>query len=75
MVPLVNGYKKELQKTLKGIEPQTLLHDSVFVKIDQASKLFKVIVLKTEETIPTLPSSSNSIANIGHQRMKKQCGS
>ncbi len=52
MVPLVNGYKKELQKTLKGIEPQTLLHDSVFVKIDQASKLFKVIVLKTEETIP-----------------------
>ena len=51
MVPLVNGYKKELQKTLKGIEPQTLLHDSVFVKIDQASKLFKVIVLKTAATI------------------------
>lgn len=52
LVPLVEKYKKDLQKTLKGIEPQTLLHDSVFVKIDQASKLFKVIVLKTEETIP-----------------------
>jgi hypothetical protein len=28
-----------------------LLHDSVFVKIDSASKLFSVVVLKTEETI------------------------
>jgi L-fucose mutarotase/ribose pyranase (RbsD/FucU family) len=52
LVPLINDYKKDLQKTLKGIEPLTLMHDSVFVKIDQASKLFKVIVLKTEETIP-----------------------
>lgn len=52
LVPLVEKYKKDLQKTLKGIEPQTLLHDSVFAKIDQASNLFKVIVLKTEETIP-----------------------
>jgi len=52
LVPLVEDYRKELQKTLKGIEPQTLLHDSVFVKIDQASRLFKVLVLKTEETIP-----------------------
>ncbi|MEI7829759.1 MAG: hypothetical protein WCI31_08310 [Prolixibacteraceae bacterium] len=52
LVPLIDDYKKDLQKTLKGIEPQTMLHDSVFVKIDQASKLFKIIVLKTEETIP-----------------------
>jgi len=52
LVPLVNSYKKELQKTLKEVKPLTLLHDSVFVKIDQASKLFKVIILKTEETIP-----------------------
>jgi len=51
-VPYIDNYKKELQKTLKGIQPQTMLHDTVFVKIDQASKLFKVIVLKTEETIP-----------------------
>jgi len=51
-VPFIDTYKKELQKTLKGIQPQTMLHDTVFVKIDQASKLFKVLVLKTEETIP-----------------------
>jgi hypothetical protein len=52
LVPLINDYKKDLQKTLKGIEPLTLMHDSVFIKIDQASRLFKVIILKTEETIP-----------------------
>ena len=52
LVPQVDNYRKALQKTLKGIEPQTLLHDSVFVKIDKASKLFKIIILKTEETIP-----------------------
>ncbi len=52
MVSYIDNYKKQLQKTLNGIEPLTLLHDSVFVKIDKAAKLFKVIVLKTEETIP-----------------------
>jgi hypothetical protein len=31
---------------------QTLLHDSVFVKLDAASKLFRVLVLKTNGTIP-----------------------
>lgn len=52
MVPYIENYKKELANNLKGIEPQTLLHDSVFVKIDKASKLFQIIVLKTEEVIP-----------------------
>ncbi len=38
---------------LFGVLPvQTILHDSVFSKLDAASKLFKVLVLKTNETIP-----------------------
>jgi D-ribose pyranose/furanose isomerase RbsD len=52
MVPYIENYKKQLQKNLKEIVPLTMLHDSVFVKIDKASKLFKVVVLKTEEVIP-----------------------
>jgi len=51
-VPYIDNYKKELLKTLNGIQPLTMLHDTVFVKLDQASKLFKVVVLKTEEIIP-----------------------
>ena len=31
---------------------QTMLHDSVFRKLDTESKLFKVLVIKTNETIP-----------------------
>ena len=47
----VGSYRKSLNEILQGIEVQTILHDSVFVKIDEASKLFKVLVLKTEGTI------------------------
>jgi hypothetical protein len=36
----------------KGREVQTILHDSVFAKLDQASHLFKVLVLKTNAAIP-----------------------
>lgn len=31
---------------------ETILHDSVFRKLDTESKLFKVLVIKTNETIP-----------------------
>ncbi|MCF3109368.1 hypothetical protein LL912_11330 [Niabella sp. CC-SYL272] len=31
---------------------QTILHDSIFKKMDDASRLFKILVLKTTETIP-----------------------
>jgi len=44
-------YKKSLGGMLHGSDVQTILHDSVFEKIDEASKLFKVLVLKTEGTI------------------------
>ncbi|MCP4313446.1 MAG: hypothetical protein GY790_19485 [Bacteroidetes bacterium] len=52
---LVPGIEK-FKETLRGItgesDIQVLLHDSVFVKIDEASKLFKAVVLKTNGTIP-----------------------
>ena len=47
----IEPFKKSLQETLQGADTQTILHDSVFTKIDEASKLFKVLVLKTEGTI------------------------
>jgi D-ribose pyranose/furanose isomerase RbsD len=40
-------------KALFGTQSvQTLLHDEVFKKLDAESKLFKVLVIKTNETIP-----------------------
>lgn len=52
LVAGVEAFKAELKKRLAGAEAKTLLHDSVFKKLDEASKLFNVIVLKTECTIP-----------------------
>jgi hypothetical protein len=49
--PGIEPFKKSLQEVLNGADVQTILHDSVFTKIDEASKLFKVLVLKTEGTI------------------------
>lgn len=51
----VKGVKQFVDETnllFKGREVQTLLHDSVFSKLDATAKLFKVLVLKTNETLP-----------------------
>jgi len=47
----IGPFRESMQEVLQGAEVQTILHDSVFLKIDEASKLFKVLVLKTEGTI------------------------
>lgn len=44
--------KKTLQQTLGNRPVQTMLHDSVFKKLDTEAKLFKVLVIKTDELIP-----------------------
>jgi L-fucose mutarotase/ribose pyranase (RbsD/FucU family) len=48
----IDSFRKSLEETIGKYNPQVMLHDSVFVNIDHASKLFKVMVLKTNETIP-----------------------
>ena len=52
LAPGADAFRAELKKLLAGANVQTLLHDSVFKKLDEASKLFNVVVLKTECTIP-----------------------
>jgi len=52
----IRTFRKELYKTIQtnttGVKIQTLLHNEVFAKLDAASKLFSVLVLKTETTLP-----------------------
>ena len=52
LVPGVDAFRAEITKRLAGARTQTLPHESVFKKLDEASKLFHVVVLKTECTIP-----------------------
>jgi Ni,Fe-hydrogenase maturation factor len=46
------NYRDKLSKKISLHQPKVILHDSVFVKIDEASKLFKILVLKTNAVIP-----------------------
>ena len=51
-VPEIEKFKTKLFSIIPKNQTQTMLHDSVFVKIAKASELFRVIVLKTEQVIP-----------------------
>ena len=50
--PGVDSLKKSIATSLKNYPQNTLLHNDVFAKLDSASNLFEVLVLKTESTIP-----------------------
>jgi len=49
--PGVGAYETQLKDVLGNLGVQSLLHDSVFVRMDASSKLFKILVLKTNETL------------------------
>lgn len=48
----VKQFAEASQKIFGSQQVQTMLHDSVFTKLDKESKLFKVLVIKTNEIIP-----------------------
>lgn len=52
LAPGVSSYKQQLKKVLNGAMVQSLLHDSVFIRMDKAARLFSITVIKTEEVIP-----------------------
>ena len=52
LVPGIDAYRESLGRIIGDGDFRSLLHDSVFVQIDEASRLFNVLVLKTNETIP-----------------------
>jgi hypothetical protein len=47
----VGDYRSQLKDVLGKLGVHSLLHDSVFVRMDASSKLFKILVLKTNETL------------------------
>ena len=51
-VPNLAAYRQQRHPLLAGMPVQTMLHDSVFSRLDQASKTFGVLILKTTGTIP-----------------------
>ena len=48
----IDAFKTGIGKIIGTTPAETILHDSVFTRLDQSSKLFKVLVLKTDELLP-----------------------
>ena len=51
-VPQIPAFRDKYKALFKEYPAQTMLHESVFGKLDEASRLFKIIVLKTNCLIP-----------------------
>lgn len=51
-VPNLAAYRQQRQAALAGFPMQTVPHDSVFGRLDRASRTFGVLILKTTATIP-----------------------
>lgn len=50
--PGVEAYRRELDLLLKGRQVRVTPHEEIIAKLDQGSKLFNVLLLKTNLTIP-----------------------
>lgn len=48
----VDDFKSGLAQTLKNHKVEVIPHDDIFAKLDVASKLFNVLVLKTDCLLP-----------------------
>jgi len=48
----IEKFRKEAAITLEGRTVNTLLHDEVFKMLDESSSLFRVLVIKTNCTLP-----------------------
>ena len=48
----IEAFRSEAEKILAGREVNTLLHDEVFSMLDESSSLFRVLVIKTNCTLP-----------------------
>ena len=52
MVPQINDFRDKHKVLFSSYPVKTMLHESVFSRIDEASRLFRIIVLKTNTLIP-----------------------
>ena len=50
--PGVEALRKELRELLKGRPVQTMPHEDIIRQLDEAARLFRVLVIKTDLTVP-----------------------
>ena len=50
--PGISEYRDKLADLLKGVPVHQLPHDEIIARLDEAGKTFRVLILKTDLTIP-----------------------
>jgi L-fucose mutarotase/ribose pyranase (RbsD/FucU family) len=50
--PGVTDYSQQLARALYGTQAHRLPHEKIIHKLDQSAQLFRILILKTEMTIP-----------------------
>jgi L-fucose mutarotase/ribose pyranase (RbsD/FucU family) len=50
--PGVEGYRRDLKAALHGARVQYIPHDEIIHRLDQSAQVFRVLIIKTELTIP-----------------------
>jgi L-fucose mutarotase/ribose pyranase (RbsD/FucU family) len=50
--PGISRYRKQMAEMFKSAKPTTLPHERIIAKLDQSALAFRVLVIKTEMTIP-----------------------
>jgi len=50
--PGVTRYRKQIDELLAGANKIPMLHEQIIAKLDQVSQVFRVLIIKTELTIP-----------------------
>jgi len=52
LAPGISRYRKDLYRAFDGRSVQGVLHEDLIAKLDEAGKTFKVVILKTNMTLP-----------------------
>ncbi|HZL53124.1 MAG TPA: RbsD/FucU domain-containing protein [Terracidiphilus sp.] len=50
--PGIEDYRKQLDAILQGARVQYIPHDQIIAKLDQSAQVFRILLIKTEMTIP-----------------------
>jgi RbsD/FucU transport protein family protein len=50
--PGIGNYREQLETMLAGRTPNILPHEKIIAKLDQVSQIFRVLIIKTNMTLP-----------------------
>ncbi|MHC5073263.1 MAG: RbsD/FucU domain-containing protein [Planctomycetota bacterium] len=50
--PGIHIYRQELKKLLEGREPISIEHEELIANLDEAAKVFKILIIKTDMILP-----------------------